>query len=402
MTSTLRSCLQTGVALALATLVWSPPGAMAEPASDAPRPTMRRVFDEITLLLPLSLDSEKWMDPAERATILASLDRLERAASELEKHGRSREAGFDQLALNLSGDLREVSGHYRAGAYDEARFFLTGSLQSCIGCHVRLPTARSFPLAEPLLENPAVQNLDARERAWLYVTVRRFDAALATWEALMRDPSTTPSELDASGVLVDYLSVVLRVRADLPRANRALVALSERPDLPAYLALRIRSWRQALDALDPKDFASTTPPSLERGAALAQEAGQLAQGPRARDGLVQDLLAASQLVRWLEMDRARRIQETRNTTPSEASRTAQAYYWLGMVESRSLDGFWVHLSERHLEASIRADPKGPYAESAYAELEETQVLGYGGASGDYLPADVWTNLRDLRTLMGLE
>ncbi len=79
-----------------------------------------------------------------------------------------------------------------------------------------------------------------------------------------------------------------------------------------------------------------------------------------------------------------------------------AYYWLGVVEARSLDGFWVNLSERHFEAAIRADPKGSFAKSAYARLEETQVLGYGGASGDPLPADVWTNLKTLREIMGVE
>jgi hypothetical protein len=39
---------------------------------------------------------------------------------------------------------------------------------------------------------------------------------------------------------------------------------------------------------------------------------------------------------------------------------------------------------------------------AYARLEETQILGYGGASGLHLPSDVWTNLKELRELMGVE
>ena len=54
------------------------------------------------------------------------------------------------------------------------------------------------------------------------------------------------------------------------------------------------------------------------------------------------------------------------------------------------------------EAAIRADPKGPWAELAYAQLEETQVLGFGGASSHHLPPDVWTGLRELRELMGRE
>ena len=118
---------------------------------DAPRPTMRRVFEEMKMLLPASLDEERWANPTSRKEILASLERLERAASALGDHGRDREVGFETLSINLSNDLREVLDHYRAGEFDTARFFLTGSLQTCVACHVRLPSAVRFPLADELL-----------------------------------------------------------------------------------------------------------------------------------------------------------------------------------------------------------------------------------------------------------
>lgn len=369
---------------------------------DAPRPTMRAVFEEMKLLIPLSLDEGRWSDPANQARVLEALQRLERQADTLERHGRAREVGFDELALNLADDLRQVHEYYRTGGYDEARFFLTGSLQNCVSCHVRLPSARSFPLADELLEQLEVQALDLREQAWLLVTVRRFDAALSAWEALMQDPKVSPSQLDAGGALVDYLNVALRVRTDIPRVRRELARLSKRQDIPVYLDQRLRSWRKALDQLDPDKLGPDTSPSLDRGAELAEASGALAEGPYGRDGLVQDLVASSQLVRWLERDRTKRRGTTRNPTAQERRETAKAYYWLGVVESRSLDGFWVNLSDRHLEAAIRADPKGPFATPAYARLEETQVLGYGGSSGVHLPADVWTTLKELRELMGID
>lgn len=386
--------------IALAELAASSAQAAPPTAAGAdPRPTMREVFEQMKILIPLSLDEATWSDPAAQTRIREALDRLEASASALEVHGRQREAGFNELALNLERDLREVREHYRIGAFEEARFFLTGSLQTCVACHVRLPSDRTFPFADQLIDQIEIQSLDPRERAWLYVTVRRFDSALSGWEALMADPGMSPAELDASGVLVDYLNVVLRVRTDIPRARKALAALAARKDVPVYLSERIASWRGALDRLDPATFQPGAKGALERGSALAIEAGQVAQGPFGRDGLVQDLASASLLVRWLEEDRARRESVTRNPTAKERSDTAQAYYWLGVVEARSLDGFWVNLSERHLESAIRADPKGPFAKKAYARLEETQFLGYGGASGNDLPADVVTNLRELRELI---
>ena len=387
---------------ATAALLGASGAANAEPPSaitDDPRPTMRQVFEQMKVLIPLSLDEASWSDPANQTRIRAALDRVEGAAAALEVHGRQREAGFNELALNLERDLREVAENYRSGAFEEARFFLTGSLQSCVSCHVRLPSSRSFPLADQLIEQVEFKSLDPRERAWLYVTVRRFDSALSAWEGMMADPKVTPAELDASGVLVDYLNVVLRVRTDIPRARKALGGLAARKDVPVYLAERLASWRAALDELDPASFQAGAAKALEHGSALAIKAGQVAQGPFGRDGLVQDLASASLLVRWLEEDRARRESVTRNPTQQERADTAKAYYWLGVVEARSLDGFWVNLSERHLESAIRADPKGPFAKKAYARLEETQFLGYGGASGNELPADVVTNLRELRELI---
>jgi hypothetical protein len=367
-----------------------------------PRPTMRLVFEEMKTLVPLGLDEMRWSDPAMRAKVLASLERLDGLAVALEHHGRSREAGFDELALSLGRDLRAARDHYAAGEYAESRFFLTGSLQSCVSCHVRLPADQEFDLAGELTAQVEIEALDPRERAWLLVMVRRFDEALGDWETLLADPSQAPAELDATGVLVDYLNVAIRVRTDIERARVTLDEFASREDLPVYLRRRVDGWREALADLDAESLAPGRPPSVDRGAELARRGAELAQGPYGRDGLVQDLAAASQLVRFLEADRARTVQLTRNRTPAERREAARAYYWLATVEARSLDGFWINLSERHFEAAIRADPTSGWAQQAYAQLEEIQVLGFGGASGMHLPPDVWTRLRELRELMGLE
>lgn len=393
--------IRDGVRLLALLLAATSTQARAE-ALESPRPTMRMVFQEMKQLIPQSLDESRWSAPASRQKILESLERLEIATAALSEHGRNREAGFQEIVTNLAGDLTEAHERYRIGEYEESRFFLTGSLQSCVACHTRLPSNHEFPFAEQLMGQDEIDALTPRERAWLLVIVRRFDDALGTWETLISDPELSAASLDAAGVLVDYLNVAIRVRGAIERASNTLKQFEARKDLPVYLARRVSEWRAALAALDSKRFVETSPPSLELGVSLAQKAGEVARGPYGRDGLVQDLAAASQLVRWLEDDRNRMSKQTRNRTAKERQDTALAYYWLAVVEARSLDGFWVNLSERHLEAAIRSDPKGPLAAHAYALLEETQVLGYGGASGEQLPADVWNLLKDLREQMGLE
>ena len=367
-----------------------------------PRPTMQAVFEQIKVLVPLSLNEERWRSPAAREEIRTALERLEEVAADLEKHGRSREAGFDALTLNLSQDLRETYERYKRGRFEESRFFFAGTMQTCVACHIRLPADRDVPFTAELTNRAEFEKLDPRERARLLVMVRRFDEALATWESLIRDQALSASQLDAGGVLSDYLNVAVRVRGEIDRASKELARFAARPDLPVYLRRRVQEWRVALEDLNADDFRPDAPASLHLGTGLAREAGHVSNGPYGRDGLVQDLAAASQLVRWLESDQKRRNGLISKLTREERQNLAMAYYWLGVVEARSLDGFWTNLSERHLEAAIRSDPKGPLAEKAYSLLEETQVLGYGGSSGVHLPTDVWNLLRDLRELMGVE
>ena len=367
-----------------------------------PRPTMRRVFEEMKDLVPLALNEATWSAPENREKILAALDRLDGAASALERHGRGREVGFDELARTLGLDLHDARVRYGQDELEEARFFLTASLQNCVACHTRLPSSVDFEMGQALTEHADVKALPARDRAWLYVMVRRFDDALALWERDFADPNVSAAQLDASGALVDYLNVAIRVRRDVSRARKAIDAFAQRGDVPVYLARRLRTWQPALAQLEKDGLENGSGSDVDRAAALAAEAGRLADGSYGRDALVHDLAAASRLVRFLEGDTARRRASERAPTKDERRQTSRAYYWLGVVEARSLDGFWLDLSERHFEAAVRADPKGPFAERAYARLEESGVLGFGGVSGEHLPPEVEARLDALRELMGID
>ena len=69
------------------------------------------------------------------------------------------------------------------------------------------------------------------------------------------------------------------------------------------------------------------------------------------------------------------------------------------MESRIGRNEWVSQSGALLEASIRVAPKAPFAETAYAILEEETVSDYGALEGESLPPDVARNLAELRELL---
>ena len=80
-------------------------------------------------------------------------------------------------------------------------------------------------------------------------------------------------------------------------------------------------------------------------------------------------------------------------------RAAEAYYWLGVIESRVGRSFWLSQTEPYLEAAIRLAPDQPIAELAYSRLEEFVVGGYTGSSGEHVPPDVKAWLEELQQLI---
>lgn len=359
--------------------------AAKEEARKQPRAEMAQVFEAITHLLPLSLSEQKWSDPKNRKEILEWLDLLASRSKALEAHAEGRDAGFRNLSRSLSADVEEIRERYRAGRYEESHYFMVESTKNCVACHSRLPTAREFPLADQLISQVDFEALSVHEKTQLLVATRRFARAMDVWEKAFVEPEITPEMLDLGGYLLDYLTIGLRVERAPGRVRATLVKLRARKDMPRYLRRHIDGWIRALDAtrgdLDRKD-------RLERARELVFVKGNVDPYPLGRDRFVYDLVASSLLLQFLD-----------GSEVVSDAKTAEAYYLLGVVESRSVDSYWVPQADFHLEASIRMAPDSPFAEDAYAILEENLVVGYGGVSGADLPADVWATLSELRRII---
>ena len=190
---------------------------------------------------------------------------------------------------------------------------------------------------------------------------------------------------DLEGLLTDYLVVAIRVENDLPRARRTLEAFAARGDLPRYLERNVNAWIAELAELER---SPGTEPPLEHARALLDEAQRRSDFPADRTVLVYDLVASGVLHRYV----------TGHREPS--AQLAEAYYLLGVAESRIRRSAWLFESEFYLETAIRMAPASPFAQLAYAQLEEETLTGYSGSSGLHLPADVQANLEELRALVG--
>lgn len=377
-------------AAAVLTVGMIAPGALrAEPPAE-PRATMQRVFDALSDLLPLSLDSTRFEAAQNQAEIARQIAVLAAAVRALEHHGEQRDPDFRFLSRSLSQDVEEILHRYHWGRLEEARFYILEATRNCVACHSRLPSAREFPLGDRLLSRVDLDGLSHHERGQLYVATRQFDRAMSNWEELFASTERTPSQLHIGGYLRDYLTVAIRVQRDLPRARKTLEKLAADPGLPRYLALRLDRWIR-----DLKQFEAdpATAADLARARALAQRVPAAPDIPDETTLTVTDLLASSLLFRYVDSARQRGVDDRD---------LAEAFYLLGLIEARGVDSYWVPQAEFHLEAAIRLDPKGPTARPAYALLEQSLSIGYGGTSAEILPVDLWTKLNELRALVGEE
>jgi hypothetical protein len=366
--------------LALSAIVALAPVATAR-AGDETAAAMDGMFEALRFLLPLSLSDERFEDPASRGAILAALQTLERSGSQLEAHGRRREASFSFLSRSLARDSAEIRRRYESGRVAEARFLLHRLTENCVACHSRLPSDREFPLGQRFVRRASVVELPLEERVSLEMATRQFDTALATYEALFASPEISPTDLDLMGHFDGYLELSIRIRRDASRPARVLEQFSTRPDLSPALRANLSQWIASLHALEKRRLGGS---DVGQARALLREAENAEHFSDARAALVLYTAASGVLHRFAAAH------------PQDGAELAEAYYWLGVIESRVGRTFWLSQTETFLEAAIGTAPSSPWARRAYELLEEFVVSGYTGSSGVNVPEDAKARLQELR------
>lgn len=348
------------------------------------RVTMDSIFDAMSVLLPLSLDEAQFEHAANRKEVERLFEHLVRSAEQLEAHDRDRGEGFRNLTRSLAYDVHFAKEHYRAQRYAESRYLLQVLTDTCVACHSRLPGRQEFPFADRLLARVELDALSSRQRARLLVALRQFEDALDAYEQIFADREIPAGQLDLGGHLVEYLIVAIRVVGDLERPVPVLRRLAKRLDTSDYLRARIDGWIRSLEDLKSR---GDLPSDLQTARDLLRRGRDANDFPSDRGGLVYDVAASGLLHRFVE-----------SSLPASPAR-AEAYYLLGIAESRSRASYWLSETELYLEAAIRSAPDAPFARKAYTVLEEFIVLGYTGSAGENVPPEMREKLDELRRLV---
>jgi len=352
-----------------------------EPYSDT-KEIMAEIVEALRVVLPLSLDGVRFGDPANRALVDSALDSLASNANSLESHSASQELGFAHLSGSLARDSLDIRERFAKGRVDEAQFLLRHLTETCVACHSRLPDDRKHPLGTRLTQEDAIAALPPDERAQFEVATRQFDRALATYESLFTDANTSIAELDLSGDLENYLELCLRVQGNPDHAILSLERLAARKDLPKRLQPKLKIWIEALQSLEAVPESS----AIEQARELVKPVLEDSRASGSTE-LIRLIAASGLLHRYVA------------STLDLPERVGEAYYLLGVIESRIGRSFWASQAEFFLETAVRMGPKERYADAAFALLEEFLISGYTGSAGTDVPPDVVERLQKLDELM---
>lgn len=366
------------------------PAPASDTSDNGTRAIMHDVADALEVLLPLSLDSDTFLSPENRDTVLKNLAKLDDSAHVLSEHGASTSMDFQLMAAAFARAAGRVREDFQYIHPAEARYFLVDLTQHCVACHSREAANRDFPLSRSLNKYLQEQPLNEEERARLQVALRQFGDAMDTWESILSDPSREPVDLALDGSFVEYLTIAVRVEHQYKRAATQLRRLMEREDTPFYLRRRLQTWIDDLQAARARGGSTVT----------LSDARERFQRPDSRPGLLwNDARLVSDLV--LSADLRRLVaSEDRDATPEEL---AEAYYMLGVLEARTV-GLYSALPsmERFWEAAVRTAPESPYAVEAYALLEEYAATTFSGDLPFERTSDAFARLAELRSLIGIE
>jgi hypothetical protein len=265
-----------------------------------------------------------------------------------------------------------------------ARFVIGKITENCVTCHTKLPADQDFDLGAEFVAKSKIKKMKPEERVSIELATRQFDAALKSYEQILDNPAMTPENLALLGAFEGYMRVCIGARNDKERPARTLTAYSQRQDVPAGQKALVRGWIAELNAAD---LTLTGDNALAAARAMIQSAEAERKTPSDRSRLVDYVVGATLLYRYVE------------TEPTDKESLAEAFYLMGVSESRLARSYWISETDFLLAQSIRTAPKSPVAKQAYDFLVDYTASGHADDSAREVSPELRADLDELRALI---
>jgi hypothetical protein len=346
--------------------------------------TMRGIYFTLTMVYTFSLNPEAFEDPANNMQIMSALQALVANSSELKRHGAGLNPSYGYYRRSLAKDARDALDRFTQGQYMGSRFVISKMTENCVSCHTRLPADQQFDLGEEFVSKKKIKKLKPEERVHIELALRQFDAAVKTYEQLFTSPDMTPENLALLCAFEGYLRLCIGAMDHPQHASETLKTYVQRDDVPAPFKSVVNGWITELGAVN---LAAAKGNELAVAKQLIEEAEANRKNPSDRSRLVDYVVASTLLGRFIE------------SGPSSDIEVAEAFYLMGVAESRIKRSYWVSETEFLLDQAIRKAPKSDVAKEAYAFLSEYTISAHAETSAREVSPELRADMEELRKLI---
>lgn len=324
-------------------------------------------------LIPYLYDAKKFKNPIDKTNVESKIKNFSDRIHKINPEKAQTIYGSDPLMLKGLENLQDVSSraltNFKVGRVDYSQKLLQQSARYCFQCHTRMPAGPQHLYWKDF--NVEKFNLEAHEKAQVYVAMRQFDKAKTTLQKFVEKGY----EQDGLSLLREqdikyYMLIAVRGQSDFADAQRLVAQELTNKKLSQNFRATLMSWKKDL-ARWQKDFAKTEPTLENAKKVLGAKAGTTENYKESEliKALVGGLLLHESLAKQ-----------------TDKSKQAETYYYLGKIyDSFEFGGFW-DLSDLYLEMCIETSPHTRQSVACFQRLKDSIIIkNSGSSSGVALP-----------------
>lgn len=351
--------------------------AQSKPSSLEVRKEMSVIFSDFQALQPFLIDSDTYVDPANRKKILHLIDRLDQRFHSIEffdNRFRDR-TGFSSKLISMASVLEEAKASYEEGELFRSLAGMKTVSNHCVGCHIQYKV-------DVKLHHPPKDfaQLPLFSQGEFYLISRNYPMAK---DAYFRAANTSPNEIIRMEALLKWLMVSVRFIQEPSETLSQLNRFLDSAPLNEYDFSVAKAWIEPLEKW--KAEVKTDRGALEEAQRLLKQGIPGADPYMQSVGMVELLRAASVLQEFLDDSSSKRERR-------------RGLYLLGLTYSKLPSLLINELPEVFFEQCILEFPNTKEARLAYHFYQELVMNPYIFGHESAAPAIITNQLQELRML----
>jgi hypothetical protein len=344
--------------------------------------TMRKLADDITVLLPMIYRNEAPADPATRARIGQQIDSMLDHVSQVQQSVAPRSDTYRISYQTLIMQLQQAKQELAKGRERHGIYLLRSATSVCATCHMQ--DERSVNWLTPLrdeMNDPFVAG------EYFFMT-RQYERASSAYLSLLRQQRELEYDQRTLTAVDRMLVTSLQMQKDPQLLVKTLWELTEREHINPALRKDLSDWITGIAQLQQLTNIREHPKPDTVVAMANQWINEGKNAPLGR--IFMSEVKRPQIV-WLRGELYHTL-----ITATEREKIASLLYWLALCDRVLEYRFYYSLADMYLKQCMLEYTDTPTAQQCYREYENYIVFSYSGSSGSNIPPEVDDELEKLK------